>query len=257
MVVSNTFIEFASEGVKGFTRVPPDVNLLILSNLKSVDMKISKPRPTLPLCLLLFFFFHHTIQSAEKNSAWVKLFNGKDLSGWHNPYSHGEARVKNGIIELVADKKFFLAHDNPVSDFILTSEIKLPLGQANSGILFRSQKRENGTMFGYQAEVDGSDRKWSGGLYDEGRRGWIHPKKPIENPYNKENWTAERKNAFKREEWNKYKIKCLGDRIQIWVNGVKTSDLRDGTDTKGLIAIQHHGEKGQVYQFRNLRLKKL
>ena len=69
---------------------------------------------------------------------------------------------------------FFLASSN------LEAEIKLPLGKANSGFLFRSQKRENGSMFGYQAEVDGSNRKWSGGLYDEGRRGWIHPKKPIE-----------------------------------------------------------------------------
>ena len=206
---------------------------------------------------ILLFVLTNQVFSESKNSKWVNLFNGKDLSGWHNPYSHGEFNVVKGVIELVADKKFFLAHDNQVSDFILQAEIKLPLGKANSGFLFRSQKRENGSMFGYQAEVDGSDRKWSGGLYDEGRGGWIHPKKPIENSYNKKNWKIERQEAFKRNEWNHYKIRCQGEHIQIWVNGVKTTDLKDSTDAKGFIAIQHHGEKGQVYRFRNIKILEL
>ena len=92
---------------------------------------------------------------------------------------------------------------------------------------------------------------------DEGRRGWIHPKKPERNPYNEKNWKDTQKNALKRDDWNKYKIKCLGDHLQIWVNGVQTTDLKDSTDSTGFIAIQHHGEKGQVYRFRNLRLLKL
>ena len=112
-------------------------------------------------------------------------------------------------------------------------------------------------MYGYQAEVDGSDRKWSGGLYDEGRRGWIHPKKPLDNPYNEKHWLEKQKNAFNRNDWNQYKIKCLGDQLKIWVNGIKTTDLKDNADRKGFIAIQHHGEKGQIYRFRKLKLKKL
>ena len=49
----------------------------------------------------------------------------------------------------------------------------------NSGIQFRShQKPEDdpknpSRVFGYQMEVDPSDRKWSGGIYDEARRGWL------------------------------------------------------------------------------------
>ena len=31
----------------------------------------------------------------------------------------------------------------------------------------------------------------------------------------------------------------------------------DDLDSEGYIAIQHHGEKGQVYRFRNLRIKEL
>jgi hypothetical protein len=208
--------------------------------------------------LAIFFltsFGSSGIQAKEKE--WIQLFNGKDLDGWHNPYPHGTASVKDGVIELVADRKFFFAYNEKFSDFIMTAEIKLPKGKANSGILFRSQKKENGSMFGYQAEVDGSDRRWSGGLYDEGRRGWVHPKKPERNPYNEKHWKDTQKNALKRDDWNQYKIKCHGDHLQIWVNGVQTTDLKDSMDTTGFIAIQHHGENGQVYRFRNLRLLKL
>lgn len=66
-----------------------------------------------------------------------------------------------------------------------------------------------------------------------------------------------KKNAFNRNDWNQYKIKCLGDQLKIWVNGIKTTDLKDNADRKGFIAIQHHGEKGQIYRFRKLKLKKL
>jgi len=213
-------------------------------------------------CFLVLFpfvtsLFFSPLGAEKSKHKWVNLFNGKDLSGWHNPYPHGEFKVVKGVIELIANKKFFLAYDQKFSDFILEAEIKLPEGKANSGFLFRSQKRKNGSMFGYQAEVDGSDRNWSGGLYDEGRRGWIHPKKPIVNPYNDEHWKKDRSEAFKRSDWNHYKIRCLGEHIQIWVNGVKTTDLKDSTDAKGFIAIQHHGEKGQVYRFKNIKILEL
>ena len=207
---------------------------------------------TISLLFMLGSFF-----SYGKDSEWKDLFNGKDLSGWHNPYPHGKASVRNGVIELVANKKFFLTFDKQFSDFEMMAEIKLPEGKANSGILFRSQKRENGSLFGYQAEVDGSERRWSGGFYDEGRRGWIHPKKPLDHPYNNKKWGDAQKMALKRDSWNHYKIRCLRNRIKIWVNGVITTDLIDDTDSNGFIAIQHHGEKGQVYKFKNLKLLEL
>ena len=146
------------------------------------------------------------------------------------------------------DQKFTISFLKQKSNFLREKQIQ---------DFFSITKKENGTLFGYQAEVDGSDRKWSGGLYDEGRRGWIHPKKPIENIYNKYNWKDVRKNAFKRNEWNRYKIRCVDDHIQIWVNDIKTTDLKDSTDKNGYIAIQHHGEKGQIYRFRNIQILEL
>ena len=90
------------------------------------------------------------------------LFNGKDLNGWENPYEWGEAKIVDGEIHLIADKKFFLCTKEKYSDFVFEVEIHLPEGKANSGVMFRAHKQPN-KVFGYQAECDGSDRKWSGG----------------------------------------------------------------------------------------------
>ncbi len=109
---------------------------------------------------------------------YTPLFNGRDLTGWRNPYSHGEARVVEGEIHLLANDKFFLVTEKKYSDFRLSVEIHLPEGQANSGVMFRCHVDDDAPkkkVYGYQAECDGSERRWSGGLYDEGRRGWIWP----------------------------------------------------------------------------------
>lgn len=213
-------------------------------------MKIKNGTPLLVLLMLSSCLF-----GGEKG--WVNLFNGKDLSGWENPYDWGEASVVDGMIELVGNKKFFLSTKKQYSDFEFTAEVKLPEGQANSGFLFRAQRKPSGQMFGYQAEVDGAERRWSGGLYDEGRRKWILPIKPVDDPRNAKTWTEEKRNALKRNDWNKYRIKCVGEKLQVWVNGINTLDISDNLDSRGYIGLQHHGEKGQIYRFRNIKIKEL
>lgn len=191
------------------------------------------------------------------------LFDGTSLEGWTNPYDGGEATVVDGEIHLVSDSKFFLVTERSFSDFRLLVDIHLPEGPANSGVMFRCHVEPN-RVFGYQAECDGSERRWSGGLYDEGRRRWIWPSltgrsDPQFLNYEKKSQAHFAKdpirNALRRNRWNRYEITCSGDRIVIKVNGVKITDRRDSLDRSGRIGIQHHGEKGQVYRFRNLYIK--
>jgi hypothetical protein len=193
---------------------------------------------------------------AQENNGFTPLFDGKTTSGWTNPYKWGEVKVVEGEIHLTGNQKFFLVTEKTYGDFIFEGEILLPEGKANSGFMFRAHAGPN-KVFGYQAEVDGdANRKWSGGLYDEGRRTWFIS--PIKG--NKESEEAFRKRAgdsFKRNDWNKYRITCKGKSIKIEVNGVVTTDVQDDKDASGVIGIQHHGEKGQTYKFRNLRIKEL
>ena len=210
------------------------------------------------LLVTVLTFAALTTAQKKTDDGWVALFNGKDLSGWKNPYDWGEAKVIDGEIHLKANKKFFLVTEKAFGDFVFEGEVHLPEGKANSGFMFRCNVKKN-NVFGYQAEVDGSKRRWSGGLYDEGRRGWIWPSKKGPNKKSSQEHfkKPEIRNAFKRNDWNKYRITCRGDRIRIEVNGVLITDVTDGTDAKGPIGIQHHGEKGQTYRFRNLRIRPL
>jgi hypothetical protein len=192
------------------------------------------------------------------------LFNGRDLTGWRNPYDHGEARAIAGEIHLRGNRKFFLVTEEAYSDFRLVGEIMLPEGPANSGLMFRCHAEPN-KVYGYQAECDGSPRRWSGGLYDEGRRRWIWPStSKSAEPFLRHAAAAKEffarpaiAGALKRSDWNRYVVECRGDRIRIWVNDVQITDLRDSTDARGYIGLQHHGEAGQVYRFRNLFIKEL
>jgi len=185
---------------------------------------------------------------------WKALFDGKTLAGWTNPYEWGKIWVESGEIRLQADKKLFLLTEKKYRDFIFEAEIKMPEGKSNSGFMFRCHQQPN-KVWGYQAEVDPSDRQWSGGLYDEGRRGWLNPRREDENSV--QAFVTATKGAFKRHDWNRYRIHCVGDNIRIYVNGVMTTDYVDTKDREGYLAIQHHGEKGKVYRFRNLRIREL
>ncbi len=205
---------------------------------------------------------------APASDGFAPLFDGKTLAGWKNPYEWGKAEAVEGEIRLTAEKKFFLVTEKSYTDFIFEGEVLLPEGNANSGFMFRAHVERN-KVFGYQAEVDGSEtRKWSGGLYDEGRRAWfISPRNnaakdapEADKAACKESIEAFRKRAgesFKRREWNKYRITCQGKKIKIEVNGTVTSEVEDTVDASGPVGIQHHGEKGQTYRFRNLRIKEL
>lgn len=194
----------------------------------------------------------------EKPAAdgFVALFDGKTLDGWKNPYTWGKSEVVDGEIHLTGDKKFFVITEKTYSDFIFEGEVLLPPGKANSGFIFRGQVEPN-KVFGYQCEVDGdAKRAWSGGLYDEGRRMWFIS--PIKGDAASEAAFKQRAgDTFKRDDWNSYRITCKGKSIKIEVNGVVTTDIEDDKDASGVIAIQHHGEKGQTYKFRNLRIKEL
>jgi len=204
------------------------------------------------------------LQAAEEG--FTPLFNGKDLSGWKNPYEWGKAEIVGDEIHLTADKKFFLVTEAQYGDFVFEGEVHLPEGQANSGFMFRCHVEPN-KVYGYQCEIDGSDRRWSGGLYDEGRNQWLWPSQKgrtkVEAALAHEAESQahfkkpEIQNALKRNDWNHVRITAKGHQLKIELNGVIVTEYTDETDAKGHLGIQHHGEKGQTYRFRDLKIKPL
>ena len=111
---------------------------------------------------------------------WQSLFNGKDLSGWKQLGGTAKYQVKNGEIQGITvanSPNSFLVTEKEYGDFIFETDVKLD-NTSNSGIQFRSESKadyQNGKVYGYQMEIDPSSRAWSGGIYDESRKGWLYP----------------------------------------------------------------------------------
>lgn len=244
---------------------------IVLSGFTIPVMKLPPLRlsPLVLASLATLLFLPHTASADEDGfQSLGPAPEGAEnrLAGWNNPFDWGKAEVVGDEIHLTADKKFFLVTDAQYSDFVFEGEVLLPEGQANSGFMFRCHVEHN-KVYGYQCEIDGSERRWSGGLYDEGRFGWLWPSKTgrtkMESALKHEKESQEYfqkpeiRDAFKRNDWNHVRITCKGNSIKLEINGVLITDYKDDTDAKGHLGIQHHGEKGQTYRFRNLRVKPL
>lgn len=193
--------------------------------------------------------------STMAQGKWINLFNGKDLSGWKQLNGKAKYQAVNGEIvgtTVHGEPNSFLTTEKDYADFILELEFRLD-AEMNSGIQFRSESKPDyreGRVHGYQMEIDPSDRAWTGGIYDEGRRGWLYPLE-----YN----TAGKK-AYKQKAWNHARVECIGPVIRIWVNGIPTANLVDDLTTRGFIALQVHSVQkpenaGQQVRWRNIRIQ--
>ena len=191
----------------------------------------------------------------EGEGEWVPLFDGKSIDQWVRLGGRAEYEVVDGTIvgtTRPGTPNSFLATPKDYGDFILEYEFKVD-PRMNSGVQIRSQSREDykdGRVHGYQVEIDPSDRAWTGGIYDEGRRGWLFT---LEN-------RPEARAAFKQDQWNHVRVEARGDSIRTWINGVPAADLKDDMTPNGFIALQVHStdsaEPLQV-RWRNLRIKPL
>ncbi|MEM7572576.1 MAG: DUF1080 domain-containing protein [Bacteroidota bacterium] len=192
---------------------------------------------------------------AQAETDWSSLTNGQDLSNWESYGGQAPYRLEGNTIigTCVAERNnTFLCTDRPYGDFILELEffVEAPL---NSGVMFRAQHRPQGDIrriYGYQMEIDPSPRAYTGGVYDEARRGWIyslHPHPPA-------------RRAYRAGAWNHVRIEAVGHQLRTYINGQAVTNLIDDLDAEGLICLQVHSphnedEIGKEVRFRDLRIK--
>ena len=203
----------------------------------------------------IILIFCCLILNLSAEDGWQDLFNGENLDGWHALNGKVDYKVENGIIIGVSKlntPNAFLATKSVYGDFILEYEAKMDNG-LNSGVQIRSLSKpdyNNGRVHGCQVELDPSARAWSGGIYDEARRGWL---------YNLE-CNPKAKTAYKSEAWNKFRVEAIGSNIRVWLNGIQTVDLIDEETMEGIIALQVHSigddesKAGKTVQFKNIRI---
>ena len=208
------------------------------------------------LSLLLIFTTLSAETFAQKenrtDARWINLFDGKTLKGFKQLGGKALYEAKNGEIVGTTVKdtpNSFLATEKEYGDFILELDLKLD-EPMNGGVQFRSLSKpdyQNGRVHGYQMEIDPTERAWSGGIYDEGRRDWLYI--PNINP--------EGKKAFKMNQWNKYRIEAIGSTIRTWINDIPTANLVDDMTAKGFIALQVHSIYGTMKEGMKIRWKNI
>jgi hypothetical protein len=206
--------------------------------------------------ILLFSLLSAEMFSQSTKNDWTPLFNGKDLKGWKQLNGTAPYSIANGEIIGVTKtntENSFLCTEKNYGDFILEFDVLLD-PSINSGVQFRSNSIKNfkdGKVHGYQFELDPSDRAFTGGIYDEGRNGWIYPLSL--NP--------KAQKAFQNGVWNSCRIEAIGNTIKTWVNGVQCAYLVDDVTASGFIALQVHSigsdekQAGKEIRWKNIKIK--
>lgn len=182
---------------------------------------------------LLFLFSCRT--DPREKAPWRSLFDGKTLDGWSIKGGDAIYEIRDGQIvgkTVRNTPNTFLTTDEIFDDFILELEYKVDPSM-NSGIQIRSNSSpyyKSGRVHGYQVEIDPSERAWSAGIYDEARRGWLHPM----------SGNQKAQQAFRQSDWNHYRIEAIGDTIKTWINGIPAAHLIDEKTDRGFIGLQVH-----------------
>ena len=235
-------------------------------------MKFSK---TLFVFLLIIFSASITLAQAGINSkaSWIKIFDGKTLQGWKAP-DMSYFSVEDGAITGTTTKdhnplynQFIVWQGGEVSDFELKFKFRIFGPKSNSGMQFRSQVKDKGLVWGYQADIAATG-PYLGGIWDEyGTRKSLAARgqKSVIDVSGKKT-TIEENNSdlilgkINLEEWNEYYISAIGSRIVLKINGKKTAELDDREAMKsaasGVLAMPIIPGEPMKVQYKEIKLRR-
>jgi hypothetical protein len=220
--------------------------------------------------------------SAFAQGGWTSLYNGKNLDGWEEHSGKAKYTVEDGTLtgaSVAGSGNSFLCTKQTFENFELELEFKCD-PHLNSGVHIRSEVSPAATtavidgktfkfaadrVHGYQCEIDmdaARGRMWTGGIYDEARRGWLFPTGG-EKSAQAQAFSLQGRTVSKNGEWNKLRIVCDGPTIKTWLNGEPRATITDSATVRGIIALQVHGvgndekKSGMKVAFRNIRVREL
>jgi hypothetical protein len=210
--------------------------------------------------LALAFLTPPAPAGGEKKGEAVKLFNGKDFTGWKRFLQPGSKAkpedvwsVKDGVIVCKGKPFGYLLTEKEYGDYVLELEWRWPDKPGNSGVF---------------VHVSGPDKIWPKGVEAQlfsGHAGdfWLVDGFKLEvdptrqDPKNKRHYSRMKtpKDVEKpAREWNKYTITCKGDTIKLVINGQLVNQGKNAERTKGKILLQ---SEGAPIEFRNIKLTPL
>jgi len=200
--------------------------------------------------------------SAAADGKTIKLFNGKDLTGWKTFIDPSKTKAKpediwsveESVIKCKGKPVGYLLTEDEYDNYILRFEWRWPDADGKGG---------NSGCF---VHVVGDDKIWPKGVEAQlmaehagdfwlvdGAKLTIDPArqdKGTERHYYRTTDDVEKP----RGEWNQYEITCDGDKITLVVNGQEVNVGTDSELTRGRILLQ---SEGAPIEFRNIELEPL
>ena len=207
----------------------------------------------------------------KNETTTIKLFNGKDLAGWHidvpdmdqDSLLESPFIIRDGLLVSLGDPNGHIITDSVYQNFRLEVEYRFAGEPGNCGVLvFASTPRALYEMFPKSIEVQMMHEN-AGDFWCivedisvpdmEARRG---PKEEWGITEGKGRRILNLTDGSEKPvgEWNYMVIECAGNSIKVWVNGDLVNHGTNCTASKGNIALQAEGSE---VEFRKVELKKL
>ena len=199
-------------------------------------------------CLLVFSC---SVVMAEEPTQPARIFDGKSFDGWEGNLDHfriEKGAVVAGSLKHEIPRNEFLCTEREYGDFELTLQFKVLGKGANAGVQIRSKRvPDHHEVSGYQADLG---EGWFGSLYDESRR----------NKLLAEADKSVTSKVLKADNWNSYRIRCEGPRIQLWINDQQTVDYTEEDaeiPLTGVIGLQIHGGPPSEAWYKEIKIVEL
>jgi len=207
----------------------------------------------------LLLLVHAAAACASDAGGWIPLFDGKSLSGWKASENAGTWSVRGGCL-VARGPRSHLFYAGTVGggdfkNFELDVEARTEPG-ANSGVFFHTKYEEKGwPTKGYEVQINNT-QVGQGGYRELKRTGSLYAVRNIA------------KSFVKDGRWFRMRIRVVGSRVRVHVNGLLTVDYRQPAKperksnrsgrilSRGTIALQGHDPKS-VVSFRRIAIRLL
>jgi hypothetical protein len=193
--------------------------------------------------------FLSSVLKADSARPWIPLFDGKSLEGWRASEHIASWKVRDGCLVAEGQRShlFYVGPvgDNSLRNFELKAEVKTQ-GLADSGILFHTRFQEVGfPTKGHELQINN-------------RRGDGDPYRPLQRTGSLLGVRNVYKSCVKDGVWSSLRLRVIGHRIGVWVNGHPTVDYLEPEQphreserstrllSSGTIALQCHGPDSRV-----------
>jgi hypothetical protein len=188
----------------------------------------------------------------------IALFNGRDSSGWTYHLEKPDAKpsdvwsVKDGVLRCTGKPTgYLITKENNFENYNLSLDWRWPGKGGNNGVLVHVTKPgELGVWpkcFEVQLQSDSAGELWTIGTTLEVK----HPTTHVDDRRHKNEISGTEKPLG---QWNTMEIICVGDEIDVKVNGYLVNRATKLSQHRGAIGLQ---SEGTPIEFRGITLTKL